>query len=143
MTLTHGRFISYEYDRMVVLFSMLDGNREIPCAVSTSAMDELDGVVRARGNSCGCASASRRAPPANIGRPSSRERRPELSCAASISESCDKTARLAAAHGDVLLSGLATALCARQHANERPLADPLEAVHRFPQPTRRFPRASD
>jgi Protein of unknown function (DUF1488) len=48
MTLTHGRFISYEYDRMVVLFSMLDGNREIPCAVSTSAMDELDGVVRAR-----------------------------------------------------------------------------------------------
>jgi hypothetical protein len=37
MTLTHGRFISYEYDRMVVLFSMLDGNKEIPCAVSTSA----------------------------------------------------------------------------------------------------------
>ena len=48
MTLTHGRFISYEYDRMVVLFSMLDGDKEIPCAVSTSAMDELDGVVRAR-----------------------------------------------------------------------------------------------
>jgi hypothetical protein len=49
MTLTHGRFISYEYDRMVVLFSMLDGNREIPCAVSTSAMDELDGVARESG----------------------------------------------------------------------------------------------
>jgi hypothetical protein len=34
----------------------------------------------------------------------------------------------------VLPSGLATALCARQHANERPLADLLEAVHlhRFP-----------
>ena len=48
MTLTHGRFISYEYDRMVVLFSMLDGNKEIPCAVSTSAMDNLEGVVRAK-----------------------------------------------------------------------------------------------
>ncbi|WP_028166631.1 DUF1488 domain-containing protein [Bradyrhizobium elkanii] len=48
MTLTQGRFIAYEYDRMVVLFSMLDGEKEIPCAVSTSAMDELEGVVRAR-----------------------------------------------------------------------------------------------
>ncbi|MBO4225239.1 DUF1488 domain-containing protein [Bradyrhizobium neotropicale] len=48
MTLTHGRFIAYEYDRMVVLFSMLDGEKEIPCAVSTSAMDELEGIVRAR-----------------------------------------------------------------------------------------------
>jgi hypothetical protein len=43
-----GRFIGYEYDRMVVLFSMLDGQREVPCAISTSAMDELEGVVRAR-----------------------------------------------------------------------------------------------
>jgi uncharacterized protein DUF1488 len=47
MTLARGRFIAYEYDRMVVLFSMLDGEKEIPCAVSTSAMDELEGV-RAR-----------------------------------------------------------------------------------------------
>jgi hypothetical protein len=36
-----GRFIGYEYDRMVVLFSMLDGQREVPCAISTSAMDDL------------------------------------------------------------------------------------------------------
>ncbi|MGY3610770.1 DUF1488 domain-containing protein [Bradyrhizobium sp. Leo121] len=48
MTLMPGRFIGYEYDRMVVLFSMLDGQREVPCAISTSAMDELEGVVRAR-----------------------------------------------------------------------------------------------
>ncbi len=46
MTLASSRFISYEYDRMVVLFSMRDGNREIPCAISTSAMDELEGVPR-------------------------------------------------------------------------------------------------
>jgi Protein of unknown function (DUF1488) len=48
MMLTRGRFISYEYDRMVVLFSMCDDLKEIPCAVSTSAMDELEGVVLAR-----------------------------------------------------------------------------------------------
>lgn len=50
MTLTQGRFISYEYDRMVVLFSMLDGEKEIPCAISTSAMDDMEGVGRARAN---------------------------------------------------------------------------------------------
>ena len=48
MTLLRGRFIGYEYDRMVVLFSMLDGEAEVPCAISTSAMDELEGVARAR-----------------------------------------------------------------------------------------------
>jgi uncharacterized protein DUF1488 len=48
MTLTQSRFISYEYDRMVVVFSMLDGQKEIPCAISISAMDELEGAVRAR-----------------------------------------------------------------------------------------------
>jgi hypothetical protein len=48
MTLLRGRFIGYEYDRMVVLFSMLDGEAEIRCAISTSAMDELEGGVRAR-----------------------------------------------------------------------------------------------
>ena len=62
MTLMRGRFIGYEYDRMVVLFSMLDGQREVPCAISTSAMDELEGVgagerASARRNSCGCARA--------------------------------------------------------------------------------------
>lgn len=46
MTLASGRFIAYEFDRMVVLFSMLDGSREIPCAISTSAMDELEGLAR-------------------------------------------------------------------------------------------------
>lgn len=50
MTLLRGRFIGYEYDRMIVLFSMLDGEREVPCAISTSAMDELEGAVHARAN---------------------------------------------------------------------------------------------
>ena len=38
MPLTRGRFLGYEFDRMVMLFSMVDGQREIPCAISTSAI---------------------------------------------------------------------------------------------------------
>ena len=48
MALTRGSFVGYEYDRMVVLFSMVDGQREIPCAVSTSAMDDLEKPERTR-----------------------------------------------------------------------------------------------
>src|SRR5215813_1277559 len=50
MALTRGRFLGYEFDRMVILFSMVDGQREIPCAISTSAMDDLEGVARSRAN---------------------------------------------------------------------------------------------
>jgi Protein of unknown function (DUF1488) len=50
MALTRGRFIGYEFDRMVMLFSIVDGEREIPCAISTSAMDDLEGVARSRPN---------------------------------------------------------------------------------------------
>jgi Protein of unknown function (DUF1488) len=42
MALTRGSFGGYEYDRMVILFSMIDGQKEIPCAISTSAMDDLE-----------------------------------------------------------------------------------------------------
>jgi hypothetical protein len=50
MELTRGRFVGYEFASMVMLFSMLDGQREIPCAVSTSAMDDLESVVRTSPN---------------------------------------------------------------------------------------------
>ena len=46
MTLTRGSIGGYEYDRMVLKFSMLDGAREVPCAVSGSAMDDLEHVPR-------------------------------------------------------------------------------------------------
>jgi hypothetical protein len=46
MALTRGSFGGYEFDRMVVLFSMVEGQREIPCAVSTSAMDDLEKLKR-------------------------------------------------------------------------------------------------
>jgi hypothetical protein len=46
MTLARGSIRGYEIDRMVLLFSMMDGPREIPCAVSASAMDDLEHVAR-------------------------------------------------------------------------------------------------
>ena len=42
MTLTRGAFGRFEYDRMVVLFSMMNGKVEIPCAISTDALDSLE-----------------------------------------------------------------------------------------------------
>jgi hypothetical protein len=48
MALSRGSFAGYEFDRMVVLFSMVDGQREIPCAVSTSAMDDLEKLERTK-----------------------------------------------------------------------------------------------
>jgi hypothetical protein len=45
-TLARGSIGGYEYDRMVLKFSMLDGAREVPCAVSASAMDDLERVSR-------------------------------------------------------------------------------------------------
>ena len=46
MTLARGSIRGYEDDRMVLLFSMMDGAVEVPCAVSASAMDDLDHVPR-------------------------------------------------------------------------------------------------
>ena len=42
MTLTRGFFRSFEYDRMVVLFSMMNDMVEVPCAISTDALDSLE-----------------------------------------------------------------------------------------------------
>jgi hypothetical protein len=48
MALTRGSFRGYEYDRMVILFSMIDGQKEIPCAVSTSALDDMESLARSK-----------------------------------------------------------------------------------------------
>jgi hypothetical protein len=42
MALTRGAFRAYEFDRMVVLFSMMDDQTEVSCAISTAAMDGLE-----------------------------------------------------------------------------------------------------
>jgi hypothetical protein len=48
MALDPGNVKGFEQDRMVMLFSMMDGNRELPCAVSSSAMDDLERGVRTK-----------------------------------------------------------------------------------------------
>jgi hypothetical protein len=48
MTLTTGGFQAYDYNRMVVLFTMMNDQAEIPCAISTAAMDQLDGSSRTK-----------------------------------------------------------------------------------------------
>jgi hypothetical protein len=46
MILERGSIKGFEFDRMVFLFSMTDGGRHVPCAISTSAMDELEHIAR-------------------------------------------------------------------------------------------------
>jgi hypothetical protein len=46
MALTTGGFQAYDYNRMVVLFTMKNDQAEVPCAISTAAMDQLDGSTR-------------------------------------------------------------------------------------------------
>jgi hypothetical protein len=45
-----GRLIGYNFDGMVVLFSMMDGQKEILCAISTSATDTLASAAPSRPN---------------------------------------------------------------------------------------------
>jgi hypothetical protein len=42
MALTSGGFSSYDIDRAVVTFTMMNDGVPVPCAVSTSAMDDLE-----------------------------------------------------------------------------------------------------
>jgi uncharacterized protein DUF1488 len=42
--LERGAMIGFEFRRMVMLFSMKDGDNEIPCAISNHAMDQMERV---------------------------------------------------------------------------------------------------
>ncbi len=44
MSLQQGVVESYDFDRMIVQFTMLDRDNIIPCAITTAAMDELEGA---------------------------------------------------------------------------------------------------
>ena len=46
MPLTSGEFCFYDDDRMVVRFTMRDDDLDVPCAVSTDAMDRIEGKSR-------------------------------------------------------------------------------------------------
>jgi hypothetical protein len=46
MALTQGSFQEYDFDRMVVLFTMKNDQANVACAISTDAMDQLEGSSR-------------------------------------------------------------------------------------------------
>jgi hypothetical protein len=46
MALTQGVFGEYDYNRMVVVFTMKNDQASVACAISTDAMDQLEGVSR-------------------------------------------------------------------------------------------------
>jgi hypothetical protein len=43
MPLQQGEVRGYDFNRMVVEFTMLNQGKVIPCAISTAAMDDLEG----------------------------------------------------------------------------------------------------
>ena len=44
MSLQQGDVKSYDFDRMIVQFTMLDRDKVVLCAITTAAMDELEGI---------------------------------------------------------------------------------------------------
>ena len=46
MALTRGEFGEYDFNRMVVLFTMKNDQANVTCAISTDAMDQLEGSSR-------------------------------------------------------------------------------------------------
>jgi hypothetical protein len=45
MALTRGEILAYDSNRMVVLFTMMDEQMKVSCAVTTAAMDDLEGAT--------------------------------------------------------------------------------------------------
>ena len=43
MPLHQGEVLGYDFDRMVVEFTMVNQGKVIPCVISTAAMDDLEG----------------------------------------------------------------------------------------------------
>jgi hypothetical protein len=44
MSLQQGVVESYDFDRMIVHFTMLDRDRVVLCAITTAAMDDLEAI---------------------------------------------------------------------------------------------------
>ena len=43
MALTRAEFRAYDFNRIIVSFTMIHDQTEVSCAISTSAMDDLEG----------------------------------------------------------------------------------------------------
>lgn len=48
MAITQGEYRSYDYDRMIVRFTLLDDDVVVPCSISTAAMDSLENGASAK-----------------------------------------------------------------------------------------------
>jgi hypothetical protein len=48
MALTQSHFQEYDFNRMVVLFTMKNEADTVACAISTDAMDQMEGSSRTR-----------------------------------------------------------------------------------------------
>ena len=46
MALTESHFQEYDFNRMVVVFTMKNDQANVACAISTDAMDQLEGTSR-------------------------------------------------------------------------------------------------
>ena len=46
MALTQGNFKEYDFNRQVVVFTMKNDEASVACAISTDAMDQLEGSSR-------------------------------------------------------------------------------------------------
>jgi hypothetical protein len=46
MALTQGKFEEYDFNRMVVRFTMKNDQASVICAISTDAMDQMEGSSR-------------------------------------------------------------------------------------------------
>jgi hypothetical protein len=46
MALTQGQFEEYDFNRMVVRFTMKNDQASVTCAISTDAMDQMEGSSR-------------------------------------------------------------------------------------------------
>jgi hypothetical protein len=46
MALTQGKFEEYDFNRMVVRFTMKNDQASVTCAISTDAMDQMEGSSR-------------------------------------------------------------------------------------------------
>ena len=42
MSLQQGEVLGYDFNRMVVEFTMLNDGKVVPCAISTAALDDLE-----------------------------------------------------------------------------------------------------
>jgi hypothetical protein len=42
MAISQSEYSSYDHDRMIVRFTLMDGDVKVACAISTAAMDDLD-----------------------------------------------------------------------------------------------------